>query len=172
MRTVRTKVYQFNELNENAKENAINSNSEINVDYDWWENVYYDAEIIGLKITSFRLDRNRNASGEFLTTAYDVCNSILENHGVECATYETANKFKGIESEFLRKCKIENDGDEDTTYEQDCEYSDLEEDFLNELLEDYSVMLQSECEYLQSDEAISETLIANEYEFTKEGNRF
>jgi myo-inositol catabolism protein IolC len=31
------KVYKFNELDEKAKEKAIERYSDINVDYDWWE---------------------------------------------------------------------------------------------------------------------------------------
>ena len=37
MRTVRTKVYSFNELNENAKEVAVKNFNDINVDYEWSE---------------------------------------------------------------------------------------------------------------------------------------
>lgn len=36
MRTIRTKVYQFNELTEQAKQKAIEKNRDINVDYDWY----------------------------------------------------------------------------------------------------------------------------------------
>ena len=46
---------------------------------------------------------------------------------------------------------------------------DLENEFLQSLLEDYSIMLQNESEYLQSAEAIRETIEANEYEFTEDG---
>jgi len=49
---------------------------------------------------------------------------------------------------------------------------EMEDDFLNSLIEDYSIILQNESEYLQSDEAIKETILANDYEFTKDGNQF
>ncbi len=41
-RTIRTKVFKFNELNEDAKQKAIESFSDINVDYYWHESVYDD----------------------------------------------------------------------------------------------------------------------------------
>lgn len=54
MRTVRTKVYKFNELSKTAKEKAIESFYDINMDYDWWDSVYEDfsmfCETIGLTI--------------------------------------------------------------------------------------------------------------------------
>ena len=46
---------------------------------------------------------------------------------------------------------------------------DMENEFLKSLLEDYSIMLQNEYEYLTSEEAIIETIEANEYEFTQAG---
>jgi len=159
MRTVRTKVYQFNELNENAKQKAIDNNREINVDYNWWEMTYEDAENIGLKITSFDLDRNKHAAGYFMQEANNTADRILTEHGESCETYRIA-------SEFLAAYDNINNEEE----EQEAE--EIEEEFLNKLLEEYADMLQRESEYLQSDEAISETLIANEYEFTKDGNIF
>ncbi len=44
--------------------------------------------------------------------------------------------------------------------------------FLNSLIEDYSIILQKESEYLMSNEAIIETIEANEYEFKANGDRY
>ena len=57
MRYEKIKVYEFNELSEEAKEKAIEKLWNINVDYEWWDCVYDDAENIGLKIKEFDLDR-------------------------------------------------------------------------------------------------------------------
>ena len=46
---------------------------------------------------------------------------------------------------------------------------EIEEDFLDSLLEDYSMILEREIEYLYSDEAVAETIIANGYTFTEDG---
>lgn len=54
MRTVRTKVYKFSELSEQAKEKAIESFYNINVDYEYWDSTYEDfklfCETIGLTV--------------------------------------------------------------------------------------------------------------------------
>jgi hypothetical protein len=55
--------------------------------------------------------------------------------------------------------------------EAEDDLSDMEANFLDSLLEDYAIMLQKEYEYLQSEEAITETIVANEYEFTEEGKQ-
>jgi hypothetical protein len=175
MRTVRTKVYKFNELNEDAKQKAISHFQNINVGFDWWNSVYEDAENIGLKITSFDLDRNRHAKGKFLIHSDEVARKIISEHGEHCETHKTAKTFledwATLVKQYSDGVNIERVTEENEQYFDDAAY-DLEQEFLTSLLEDYSIMLQKECEYLQSDEAIIETIEANEYEFTAEGNRF
>ena len=46
-------VYSFSELSDSSKQKAIEDNRYISVKENWWENVYEDANNIGLKITSF-----------------------------------------------------------------------------------------------------------------------
>lgn len=175
MRTVRTKVYQFNELNDEAKQVAIDKNREINVDYKWWVFTYEDAENIGLKLNGFDLDINKHATGKLLQDAYYTANEIIKNHGVTCETYKTANDFIEFWNEAV---KLHSDGiitDKVADGKEDYfdEYvADSEEKFLKDILSNYADILQNECDYLQTDEAVKETLIANEYEFTKEGNIF
>ena len=64
-RTIRTKVYLFSELSDQAKQKVIEDNYDINVDYEWWESAYEDAANIGLKITGFDIDRGSYCNGEF-----------------------------------------------------------------------------------------------------------
>ena len=49
MRIIETKVYRFEELDEQAKEKAIENNRTIFVEDSWWEFVEYDLEMFGLK---------------------------------------------------------------------------------------------------------------------------
>ncbi len=169
MRTVRTKIYKFEELSEDAQHTAINNMRDINVDHDWWTSTYEDAENIGLKITSFGLERNRHANGEFIISANDTAKRILEEHGENCETYNTASTFLNTISEIKNNYAGGTDEDE---YSIETETEDAESDFLNSILEDYSIMLQNDVEYLQTDEAIKETILANDYEFTEDGNQF
>lgn len=166
MRTVRTKVFKFNELSETAKENAIEKNYYFNVEnLDWWESVYEDASNVGLRLTGFDLDRNKHAKGEFLNPAPECAESIIENHGKECDTFKIAETFLND----LNQLTGQYDNIDDCP---ESEIDDLENEFLESLLSEYADILEKECEYLTSSEAIAESLIANEYEFTKEGNIF
>lgn len=163
MRTIQTNIYKFSELSETAKAKAIENLYDINLDYYWWQWTYDDAENIGLKITSFDLDRNRHADGKFLLNPVDVAKKILSEHGETCDTYKTAKTFltdlEGIKARY---------NDEDNWDEQE-EIECLEDEFLENLLEDYALMLEREYEYLTSEEVIIQTIEANEYEFTEDG---
>lgn len=175
MRTIHTEttVYLFEELPEEAQEKAIEENCYINVeDFEWWEWTYEDAERIGLKITSFDLDRHRHAKGDFLWSALECAEAILKEHGEDTSTYQTAKEYLSDRAALVAK---HSDGitldrvAEDNEYDFDNECNELDQEFLRSLLEDYSILLQKEYEYLTSEEAIKESLISNEYEFTIDG---
>lgn len=170
MRTIRIKAYKFEELNEDAKQNARNWWIDGGSDYEWWDSIYDDAKEIGLKITGFDLDRNRYAKGEFLLSACEVAQNILNNHGETCETYKTAKGFLEDWQLVFNEYMDEN-SERYESYDAEQEMQELEDDFLSSLLEDYSIMLQNEYEYMLSDEYIDEMLTINEYEFTKEGER-
>jgi len=168
MRTIEIKAYLFNELSEEAKEKAVQNLSNINVQFDWWHFIYEDAKNIGLKITSFDLYRNKHANGEFLLSAAEVAANIISSHGESCETYKTAKFFLDDFNPVFASYLDENSQDYEST-ETEEKLNDLETEFLNSLLIDYANMLQNECEFLQEDEQIIETILANEYEFTEEG---
>jgi hypothetical protein len=170
MRTIETTLYTFEELSETAKKKAIEQYSDVNTDCNWWRSTYEDAENIGLKITSFDLDRNRHAEGKFILSAPEVVANIFRDHGETCETYKTATAFiKDFQPVF--SAYLDENSPEYESYATEQALADMEEDFLKSLLEDYSIILQEECEYLISDEAIKETIISNDYEFTEDGER-
>jgi hypothetical protein len=165
-----TKVYEFKELSEEVREKAIDKLWDINVEYsEWWDGVYDDAENIGLKIESFDLDYH-SISGKFMASADDTYKSIMIYHGKDCETYITAQIYreelaKEVELNFIRN------------REEDCpeDFLDTEEvdkEFLHMLLQDYLIILKKEYEYRTSEEAIKETIEANEYEFTEDGELY
>jgi hypothetical protein len=171
MKNIRIKVYKFNELSQDAQDKAIEKLNSINVDFDWWVYIYEDAKEIGLKITSFDLDRNRHAKGEFILSAAEVSQNIINNHGENCETYKTASNFLEYwQPIFNAYTDEENEKYESREAEE--EMQEIEEEFLYSLLEDYSIMLQNGYEYLQSDEAIIETIEANDYHFLANGELF
>lgn len=175
MRTITTKtdVYKFDELSDEAKEHAIEKLWTINVDFEWWDQTYDDAEQIGLKIKEFDLDRASYVNGEFTQTGCQVAKAIFEQHGTRCETYKTATDFF-IEYYDAQQEAIEQE-DEDPE-DVDAGYFDALEDieakFLQSLCEDYRIILTQDYEYLTSAKAIIETIEANEYEFTKDGELF
>jgi len=172
MRTITTTIHTFAELSERAKNTAIEQLRGINVDYSWWDSVYEDAARIGLRIESFDLCRNRHAKGSFDLCADDVARAILSEHGDHCNTYTLGAAFLSSRDELVQRysdgvnTSVVAEGNE---YDFDNELDELEAEFLRDLLEEYSVMLQDEWEYMQSDEAIIYTIEANEYEFTESG---
>jgi len=170
--TVTTKVYNFDELSDKAKETAIENFSDCNVNYDWWESTYEDAKTIGLRITSFDLDRSRHAKGEWVDSGEETARLILENHGKSCETHGNAICYLAERSTLIAKwsdgIKLD-EVHEDNEYDFDQECDELDTEFLKTICEDYSIMLQKESEYLQSEEAIIETIEANEWEFTVGG---
>ena len=174
-RTIRTKVYKFDELNEDAKQKAIESLSDINVNYDWWQFVYEDAKNVGIQINGFDIDRESYCKGIFIESANYTANKIKFEHGENCETYKTAISFISDWDKLVAKYSDGKNTDkvtEDNEYDFDNEADELENEFLNSICEDYRVMLSNEYDYLTSEEAIIETIRANEYEFTADGRRF
>ena len=168
METKTYTVYKFDELSEKGKEKAIEKNRAINVDYEWWDSTYEDAERIGLKITEFDIGRGSYVKGAFTASACEVAQNIFNEHGEQCETYKTAKDFlhdwQPIFNEYM---------DEKSEHYESAEHEDkiqeIEEEFLKSLCEDYRRMLRDEYEYQTSDEAIAETLRINEYDFTEDG---
>ena len=168
-----TKVYRFEELSEEAQEKAMERLYEINVDYEWWENVYEDAKNIGIRIEGFDLGRGSYCRGQFLQDELDVAKAILENHSMICETYKDAYEFVWAmaEAEYEYRRWYDAAEDEDD-FDAGYECPDLLEDFRQAIFEDYRSMLRHEYDYLTSEEAIRETIDANEYEFTENGKLY
>jgi len=137
-------VYTFDELPDDAKESALEKLCDSNVDYEWWEYTVDDAKEIGIKISEFDIDHG-TIKGEYYDDAVDVKKAIMKSHGKTCDTYQTVLEYD------LRK-------------------NDVEDDLLYSLLQDYLSMLRKEYEYLTSEQAIIETIEANDYTFDINGN--
>lgn len=160
MKTITTTVYTFDELNDHAKEYARQWYRECASHDEWWEGIFEDAKNIGLKITSFDLDRNRHAEGVFQYTPVSCAERIIANHGNDCETYKTTFAFLAERGLIAALDESEHE-----------KLYDCDNDFLKSILEDYSIMLQREYEYIHSDAQVDETIIANEYTFTESGKR-
>lgn len=167
-------VYTWQDAPENVKQAILEKHSDINVDYEWWEGIYEDAENIGLKITSFDIDRASYCKGDFLHIPLLIAKQIIAEHSENCDTVITAKDYLQEYSRLMTE-NCQDDADffcepgniawiEAYLWENDdIDTQEIDEYFLKMLCEDYRIMLSKEYEYLTSEEAIIETLIANEY---------
>ncbi len=164
MRTVRIKLYKLAELTEAAKKIALTKLADINTDDNWWDTTYEDAANIGLTITGFDL-YHRTIEGELTESPPEVAEKIKAEHGADCATYKIASTFlHSLEALTGQYAKIEDCPEE--------EIEKLEDEFKEALLNEYHNLLRRDFDYLQTDEAIIETIEANDYEFYASGKQF
>ena len=163
MKTIEINLYQFEELSADAKTNAIDSLSDINVSCDWYSYHLDEAEELGLHIDTFDIHHTMSASGNFILSANEVAQNILNSHGEQCSTYKTAKTFMHKWLPLFSKY-MQEEGEE-----LESELMELEDEFLNNLLKDYVKIMDDDYDYLTSDEAVEETIKANEYYFTKDG---
>ena len=169
------KIYKFDELNEAAKESAIDKLYDINVDFEWWSDTYYDAENIGLILNEFDLGRSEVCNGVFKWGAEECADLIIKEHGVMCDTHKEATAYLKERDALVCKYSDKKQTDkvsEDNEYEFDCECDELNNEFLHIILEEYLSILRKEYEYLTGREAIIETIQCNEYEFTEDGKMY
>lgn len=148
MKTIEVKLFEFSELSERAKENAINQVRESRWEYDWSGEVLLGLENflneIGAYITDYSIDwqypsrsyvkvdsSNVNFDFEFESDDYS-----LTGYFTDYPLVKTWNKTKDID---------------DSIYA-----------WLIDCSKDY--------EYQISDEGIAEFIECNEYEFTEQGN--
>lgn len=199
MRTEEIKIFEFNELSEEAQEKVLRDYCDINVGFDWWHFTFDDAENVGLKISGFDLDRKWSIDIDPLSSIEDVLISIIEEHGESTETAKLAYHYKGklntLNSRLFRVQNTLNKIDrlfpghwnpEEVPHKyvdlyEYCEeleaeieecIEELEDDFIHEIGQCYLTILQNEYEYRISEEAIIEAIEANEYEFTEDGSQY
>jgi len=160
--------YCFKELPDDIQEKAIESLRDLNVDYEWWDHIYSELEEIGVKCKGFNFDRNCEL--EFIDSGAEIAHKIVDNHGEECKTYKTAAAYLKFRDKIVDSAPKDENGDFEDEYELDRKLDECRETFKQQLSEDYRIILRKEYEYLTSDEAIKESIEANEYEFDRDGN--
>jgi len=197
--TVETKVFKLKELSDAAKQSALEALGEINIDHDWWDFVYDDAKTIG-KLIGIDIDDIyfsgfcSKGDGACFAGNYEyVRGSVaavkahapkdteLHRIATELAAeqrkcfYQIRASVKQSGHYYHRYCTdISIDFESHTGYQD--YYSEEAETNVIELLRDYMLwiykQLNSSYDYLTSEEAIIETIEANEYEFTMDGDLY
>ena len=168
MRTIETKVYLFNELDDQTQEKAIQNNYDIAVQDDWHDFIKYDLKEIGIELRSFDVDRGSFAEIH-IDYFFETCEKIIETHGENCETYKIAKRYIDVYNSTvpsLTYLDSENIGEYDHDF-IDLDY--LDEEYQNEFSEEVLSMLRAEYEHITSEEYLIEMFEANEYEFTAEG---
>ena len=162
MRTIETKAYLFDELNDQTQEKAIQNNYHIAVQDDWHDFIKYDLKEIGIELRSF--DVHRGSFAEIhIDHFFKTCEKIIETHGENCETYKIAKRYIKEYNSIQQKIDALNDDDHDF----DLDY--LDEEYQKEFSEEVFSMLRKEYEHMTSEEYLIEMFEANEYEFTAEG---
>lgn len=204
MRTIRTKIYQFDELNNEAQENAIDNYRNKNYNDDF----YYDEikESIKAFCDEFNLKTGRTYS-DLRTDS--ISNDVLNLTGVrlykyllnnysslffEAKTYYFVRNENGTKrfncigangGTYKSKCQINNSSCPLTgvCYDEDIlqplkdfikkpNSNTTFEDLFNDVENAISKCFNDTEDFLNSDDYIKDTITANEYEFTKDGNQF
>lgn len=168
-KTITTEIFTFDELNDDAKNNARQWYLSHNYDDQQiqWDDIKDDAKTIGLRIKS--LDQHRANKGEFITSAPECAEKIMSEHGKNCETYKTAQAYL----KDIVPAPVDSEGNlVEYAPEWEEERENQDHEFLQSLLEDYRIMLEKNYEYIQSEEHVEESIIANGYTFTEDGKRF
>jgi len=185
MRTIETKVYPFNELSEEAKENAINNIRDLDHDFAEWaiddcslfEPKERDLEVLLGKDYSFPLFKNNRKDIYF--------DNFLECHkAIEITNDAHFFKWLNIPKRLANKLEYEiytpkyrnsTTKIEFNHYKQN-DFTDIEQDYLGKAIKKFECHIQyvlnrikTDIEYQYSDEGIIDRIEGNGYEFTENG---
>ena len=186
--TVKTKVYKFKELSEEAKETAMEGLFNINVeDTDWAdfiiEELVEDCKKLGIRFDSDDISWSIYSRDNFCYVrtcdlTFDWCNGVeLPGKFGACQNYMGGGIVGGIQTEIIPEDKVEEPEDEENIPLVNLKndgYGDPGEiaQNLNKALDCFSETLKKlwkEYQYLASEKCIIETIEVNEYEFTING---
>jgi len=198
MRVIETKVYTFDELSDEAKERVIEANRKINVEYiEWYEQVYEPFkekysdlfEITDIYFSGF-YSQGDGAMFEYSGITDKLIDEFiaqLELSPLRKKIVKDIYYFRGSGKHhghyYHEKCcwhiiNIEcnyayREGHypniDEFMYELQIEFDAYVRERYIELAQELYSMLEDNYEWLISDEVITETLIANEFEFNETG---
>ena len=174
MRIIETMAFLFDELDSQTQQKVIENNRTMNVDSDWW----YECEIdnfkheMGIKINEF--DIYRRTINITIEESFESAEKIINFFGGESELVKIAKTFIKDRDALVKKYGEGNEKEGYSVKEEywnvfDEEIEYLEEEFRREIAKEILSMLTLDYEYQISDDAIKETILANEYEFTNEG---
>lgn len=190
MREVVSKVYKFDELSDDAKEKAREWYRNGSLDYDWYNSVYEDAKtcgaLIGIEIDKIYFSGfSSQGDGACFEGEYQykkgALKAIKEHAPKDTELHNIAMELQKEQRKHFYSlgARAEHSG---YYYHSGCMHVDVfnrDGDIDNDVITDqlryfadwiYS-QLEKEYDFLNSDAQVDESIIANEYEFTEEGER-
>jgi len=159
MRTITKNICTFDELNPTVQEKVLDNNRDVLVRFDWWKDtISEDARgTAKLDIIGFDFHPHRYISAKFTSNAKSSALSVISEHGKDCTTYSIANKFLSDLEQLYRS-------------QPEGEIEELCIAYREALSNEYLNILEKEEQDLMSDEAITEHIIDNEWEFYENGD--
>lgn len=188
MKTICKTVFQFNELNETAKQKAIENCREFNVsDEFWYECVYEDAKeiakLLGIDISRIYFRGFWSQGDGACFEGYFQYNKQGAKKAKEYAPqdkelHRIADEYSAIQKACFYSVygSVKQRGRymHENCTEIDMENAKNKEEDMEEVLRDFMRWiysnLEAQYEYLTSDEAVSEMIEANGYDFDEDGN--
>jgi hypothetical protein len=177
-------VYKYDELSDKAKENALERLYDINISHNWWDYLYetfkeqlnevgltcdtfyfsldrdYHIDAEKLRFTDSKLFIKKSVDEKIKNSIIEVLDLYIENTGFK----RTSSIIESGSCYFMerhpRLTKVANYIEIKATKE------------LQTILEYFLKRLQEEHEYLQSKEAILESIECNDFEFFEDGSLY
>ena len=199
MKTVEVKLYKFDELSEKAQAKAIEKNRDINVHDDWHEFIIDDwinEEIPSKGFNATKIyysgfwSQGDGAMFEYNGIRYDIFNEFLDtlNLSPMRRKWLEKNVYPGATGRHRghyshEKCcshsiywEIANVHWTTNLYKWLESFADNFESFVVDKYEDICSelyrTLEEEYDYLTDDRQVAETLYANDYDFTEDGDNY
>ena len=184
MREITVKVYSFAELSDEAKERALNDLRWVDVDGDWYENVYYVIRtaggLLGLEIDDISFDTDLYCIFDaHYRYARGAAKAVRKEFSRADDLHKVARDLQALQRRhfYSLSCAV-TEGRDANRYSCFRFGEDYDCEDLGDILDDFAhwarillILLRDEYEYLTSDEAVQEAIEANGYEFTADGKR-
>lgn len=191
-----TVVYEFSELNEDAKQKAIDSLRDINTDYEWWDCTIQDLtvalESIGFSGVEIAFSGFwSQGDGARFTGQYSyekgALSKVKKEYPEFTGLHELAETLQELNKPYFYSLRFklgvlnslychentsglewsECDTKEDGWPSDDTDNAIVET--CREFMREIYTMLEKEYDFLTSDECVIETIASNGYQFTGEG---
>ena len=189
MKTEQVNIYKFSELSPKVQREVLDKMRNINTDYDWYDSDFEgfkeQLDKMGLSCDSFGFDLY-NRDCYMIKPHIDDIRKFLKSgmRDEERLLFEIDEEKKDEFEALVDKLEEEyNFGIEESNGRSSYNYVEgLDEvgdilgydydEHIKDTMKDFLKQLQESYDYLESDEAVKDTIEANEYDFLEDGERW